>query len=176
MDIAPLPAPLSAVDYEALCALLRACVESGASIGFVLPLTQAEVDAYWIRISGDLATGHRLLWVARNPAGHIVGAAQLACESRANGRHRAEIQKVMVLPSHRRRGIAAQLMAALEFAALSRAVTLLFLDTSDGPGGARAFYEALGYTYAGGIPGYAVDPDGTPCANAIFYKTLGARG
>ena len=52
------------------------------------------------------------------------------------------------------------------------AVRLLFLDTSEGPGGARDFYESLGYTYAGGIPDYALDPDGRPAKNAIFYKRI----
>lgn len=51
-------------------------------------------------------------------------------------------------------------------------MSLLFLDTSEGPGGARAFYESLCYTYVGGIPGYATDPDGTFAKNAIYYKTL----
>lgn len=83
-----------------------------------------------------------------------------------------EVQKVMVRPTHRRRGIAAALMALVEAAARDRWVRLLFLDTSEGRGGAVQFYERLGYTYVGGIPGYALDPDGTPAKNAIYYKTL----
>jgi acetyltransferase len=79
----------------------------------------------------------------------------------------------MVLPTHRRRGIAARLMGELERLARERSIRLLFLDTSEGPGGARSFYETLGYTYAGGIPDYALDPDGRPAKNAIFFKTLG---
>ena len=34
------------------------------------------------------------------------------------------------------------------------------------------FYEALGYAYVGGIPGFALDPGGSPAKNAIYYKTL----
>ena len=93
-------------------------------------------------------------------------------ESKSNGRHRAEVCKVMVLPSHRRRGIAARIMRELERTARERSIRLLFLDTSEGPGGARDFYEILGYTYAGGIPDYALDPDGRPAKNAIYYKLL----
>jgi ribosomal protein S18 acetylase RimI-like enzyme len=102
----------------------------------------------------------------------IVGSAQLAFESKSNGRHRAEVQKVIVRVSHRRRGIAAALIAALESAARARRVTLLFLDTSDGLQGARKFYDALGYSYVGGIPGYALDAYGTAEMNAIYYKAL----
>ena len=132
-----------------------------------------EVGAYWRRVHAEAARQGRLILVARETAaGRILGSAQLALESRANGRHRAEVQKVMVQPEHRRKGIAARLMAAVEAAARQRHVSLLFLDTSEGRGGAREFYAALGYQYVGGIPGYALDPDGTPAPNAIYYKEL----
>lgn len=168
----------TASDRAQLVALLTACVHAGASIGFLAPLASGEAEAYWTKILFDLEGGFRVLLVAREGGvdGPIVGAAQLACESRANGRHRAEIQKVMVLPAQRRRGIATQLMNALEEAARARGVSLLFLDTSDSHAGARTFYEVLEYVYVGGIPGYALDPRGVPEPNAIFYKTLAPRG
>jgi ribosomal protein S18 acetylase RimI-like enzyme len=160
-------------EIEDLIALLRECVEAGASIGFLWPLAPEEARAYWQKVINDRGTGHRLILVARDYRnGPIIGSAQIAFESRANGRHRAEAQKVMVNPAHRRKGIAAAMMAELERAARARAVRLIFLDTSDGPGGARAFYERLGYTYVGGIPDYALDPDGHPAQNAIYYKRL----
>jgi acetyltransferase len=173
MLIETLAAPPNSSDRRDLVALLIACVEHGASIGFLAPLAFAEAEAYWEKIAADLPGGFRLLLVARErTGGPIVGSAQLALESRANGRHRAEVQKVMVLPAHRRRGIAARLMRELESVARARRVRLLFLDTSDSHSGARELYEALAYVYVGGIPGYALDPRGTPEKNAIFYKTL----
>jgi acetyltransferase len=78
----------------------------------------------------------------------------------------------MVVRSHRRRGIAAQILTELEHIARARGTRLLFLDTSEGAGGSHAFYETLGYTYAGGIPDYALDPDGRPAKNAIYFKQL----
>lgn len=163
----------AAADLPRLCALLTECVRAGASIGFLAPLSPGEAEAYWLRITREAAAGSRLLLVARQtPGGPIAGSAQLALESRANGRHRAEVQKVMVFPDLRRRGVAAALMSALESEARARKVSLLFLDTSEGRGGAREFYSALGYAYVGGIPGYALDPDGTPARNAIYYKVL----
>ncbi len=159
-------------DRAGLVDLLTACVEGGASIGFLAPLPREEAEAYWTKIFGDLPGGFRLLLVARGADGSIAGSAQLACESKANGRHRGEVQKVMVHPAYRRRGIAAQLMAEIERLARARGLTLLFLDTSDSHAGAREFYERLDYVYAGGIPNYALDPRGTPEKNAIFYKLL----
>jgi ribosomal protein S18 acetylase RimI-like enzyme len=66
------------------------------------------------------------------------------------------------------------MMTELEERALARGVRLLFLDTSEGYGGARALYDTQGYVYVGGIPDYALDPDGTPAKNAIYYKMLRA--
>ena len=106
------------------------------------------------------------------PGGPIVGSGQLAFESKQTGRHRAEVCKVMVLPAYRRRGVAAAVMHELERHARERLIRLVFLDTSEGPSGAREFYERLGYTYAGGIPDFALDPDGTAQKNAIYYKLL----
>jgi ribosomal protein S18 acetylase RimI-like enzyme len=175
--IEPLSTSALAAAQGDLVDLLRACVHGGASIGFLAPLPDSEAIDYWSSLGPQVQAGSRTVLVAREAtSGRIVGSGQLAFESRRNGRHRAEVCKLMVLPSHRRRGIAERLMSELERHARERSIRLLFLDTSEGPGGARGFYENLGYTYVGGIPGYALDPDGRPAKNAIFFKTLAAPG
>ena len=177
IQIEKLKAPFSVRDRADLVALLTACVEAGASIGFLAPLANHEAKSYWDRIEADTQRSGRIILAARETAsGGIIGTAQLALESRPNGRHRAEVQKVMVLPTARRRGVATDLIRLLEAAASARGVTLLFLDTSDSHAGARPLYEALRYVYVGGIPGYALDPHGIPEPNAIYYKTLAPAG
>jgi len=42
-------------------------------------------------------------------------------------------------------------------------------ETARGP---EVVYRALGHSYVGGIPGYALDPGGTPVKNAIYSKEL----
>lgn len=155
-----------------LIALLIDAVRHGASIGFIEPLEEGEAGAYWRGVLADLPAGRRVLLAALDEEGRLLGSAQLALEPRANGRHRAEVQKVLVFAAARRRGIGAALMGAAETEARARGRRLLFLDTSAGAGGATAFYEALGYTFVGGIPDYAADPDGRLVPNAIFYKLL----
>lgn len=157
-----------------LVRLLQACVHGGASVGFLAPLGEDEARAYWNSLGPQLESRARTLLVARDgSAGPAVGTGQLAYESKPNGRHRAEVNKVLVLPSHRRRGIAAAIMRELERHARARGIWLLFLDTVDTFVGARALYESLGYTYVGGIPDYALDPQGRPEKNAIYFKKLG---
>jgi len=155
-------------------ALLADSVEHGASIGFTLPLSADEVGAYWRKVCDDVAAGTRLLLAAVDEGGRIAGSAQLALETRANGRHRAEVQKVMVFAAGRERGTGAALMRRLEDEARNLGRTLLHLDTSVGSGGAGRFYEKLEYTCAGGIPDFAADPDGTLKPNAIYFKRLAA--
>lgn len=157
-----------------LARLLIDCVTAGASLGFMAPLAMPEAVAYWRSLAAPIAADAvRLLAVRTAGDGALVGTGQLWFQQKPNGRHRAEVSKVMVAPAVRRSGIATRLMTAIEEAARDAGVTLLHLDTSEGSGGARGFYESLGWTYAGGIPGYALDPDGTPAANAIFFRRLG---
>ena len=140
--------------------LLVDAVHHGASVGFVLPLADDGVRAYGRKVWADVDAGQRLLIVAFDKAGRLVGSAQVALEPRANGRHRAEVQKVMVLASHRSRGIGAALMARVEAEACARGRLLLHLDASVGEGGATQFCDRLGDGYAGGIPDFAANRDG----------------
>ncbi|HLP09262.1 MAG TPA: GNAT family N-acetyltransferase [Opitutaceae bacterium] len=172
LRIETLKPAVTTAEQRDLNALLCACVRGGASIGFLADIDAAEAEAYWSGVFSSVAAGAKLLLVARDESGSIGGSVQLALETRRNGRHRAEVQKLMVLPALRGRDLGTRLMGAVETRARERGVTLLFLDTSEGAGGARAFYEKLGYAYVGGIPGYALDPDGTPTKNAIYYKAL----
>ncbi|MCY1563088.1 Acetyltransferase [compost metagenome] len=84
------------------------------------------------------------------------------------------MQKLLVLASARRRGIARDLMRHLEEQARELRRGLLYLDTEAGSP-AESFYRSLGYTCIGGLPDYACGPDGEYRANAIYYKTLSRR-
>lgn len=122
---------------DELASLLTDAVRHGASIGYTRPLAAAEVGAYWRGVAGEVAAGRKILLAALDERGRLVGSAQLAIETRSNGRHRAEVQKLMVRHRARGRGIGAALMARLEEAARADGRTLLFLDTSIGAAGRR---------------------------------------
>lgn len=172
MKIAPVTAAELAACAVEFHALLRDAVDHGASIGFTLPLAEGEIADYWRKVGADITAGTKLLFAARDEAQRLLGSGQLALEMRSNGRHRAEVQKLMVFSMRRGLGVGSSLMAVIEKAARSHGRTLLFLDTSVGAGGAMRLYEQLGFTHCGGIPDYAMDPDGSLKANAIYYKKL----
>lgn len=170
MQIESLTAARARDLYPDLVALLRDAVDHGASVGFLPPLTDDEAHGYWDKVIRDVAADERVLVVALDE-GRVVGGGQLALEPRPNGRHRAEVQKVLVRTDYRRRGIAHALMLALEGAARVHQRSLLVLDTVQG-GDAERLYERLGYTRAGVIPDYALHGDGGRDATVIFYKLL----
>jgi ribosomal protein S18 acetylase RimI-like enzyme len=91
-----------------------------------------------------------------------------------NQPHRADIAKLLVHRSARRRGVAQRLMAVAEEEALAEGKTLLVLDTVTGDAAER-LYGRLGFTKVGVIPGYALYPDGRLCDTTVFFKELTPR-
>ncbi|AWN49388.1 GNAT family N-acetyltransferase [Methylobacterium terrae] len=153
-----------------LAALLRACVLDGASIGFVLPFALSEAEAFWRDGLPALQSGARRLLVARHED-RIVGSTQVGLASPPNGRHRAEITKVLVHPDARRRGLGRALMLEAERVAAAEGRTLLILDTRADDAG-EALYRALGYAVTGVVPDYACSPSGVPEACTFMHKRL----
>jgi acetyltransferase len=172
MKIGLLTSEAAAARRPELGALLVDAVQQGASIGFVLPFAVGEIADYWRKVRAEVAAGSRVLVGAYDDTDLLIGSAQLVLESRRNGLHRAEVQKVMVRSAARGQGVGRALMARVEAEARVRGRVLLFLDTSEGEAGAGEFYRKLGYTHAGGIPRFAASPDGHLETNAIFYKEL----
>jgi len=153
-----------------LISLLQDSVESGASIGFLVPLSHRANEEYWLETFTHIKSGHRVLLISRVDD-EIVGAVQLDLATKLNALHRAEVQKLMVHTRYRNRGIARALMAALEGVALELNRTLLVLDTLQGSE-AENLYPSCGYSRAGMIPNYARVSDGSLQPTVLFYKIL----
>jgi ribosomal protein S18 acetylase RimI-like enzyme len=150
--------------------LLCDAVESGASLGFLPPLSSQEARTYWDNVFAAVGSGHRTLSVALLE-GQLVGAVQLGLEMRANGSHRAEVMKLMVRRQARGRGVGRALMLHIDALARSLQRTLLVLDTRCGDV-AEQLYEHLGYRRAGIIPGYARSASGVLDDTLFMYKQL----
>lgn len=153
-----------------LVELLRDAVDGGASIGFLPPLAREEAETYWHKVVDALKKPNRIMLIARNE-GAVVGTVQLNLESRPNGRHRAEVMKLIVHSTQRRRGIARALMQAIEAEARNANRTTLVLDTRVGDA-AEKLYLKLGWIAAGEIPRFAANADGTLDATKIMFKLL----
>jgi len=155
----------------ALVGLLRDVVDGGASVGFLPPLAETEAAAYWESVAGALRGGGRRLWIARGADGAIIGTVQLDLAGQINGRHRAEVIRLMVHRGARQQGVGRALMEAAESEARRLARTTLVLDTRQGDPSER-LYRRLGWQLGGTIPGYARSADGTLHTTAFYYKLL----
>jgi GNAT superfamily N-acetyltransferase len=167
------PRRLHAVDdaqIDALAGVLIDCVEGGASVSFMLPLTRDRADAFWRKVADDVVTGARALLVAEDDAG-ICGTVQLVLDLPENQPHRADLVKMLVHSRARRRGLGEALMRAAESMALDCGRNLLVLDAVTGDAGER-LYTRLGWTRVGVIPRFALMPDGAYCATTFFYRDL----
>ncbi len=159
-------------ELAGLCDVLIDCVEGGASVNFMLPMTRAKAEGYWLGIAESLACGERAVVVAEDERGEILGTAQAVWAPQENQPHRADISKMLVRRSARRHGVGALVLAAAERAALEAGRTLLVLDTASAE--AERLYERSGWRRVGTVPRYALLPDGPFCDTVIFYKDLRA--
>jgi GNAT superfamily N-acetyltransferase len=172
VHVSRLTEPAARARADQLTALLIDAVDHGASVGFLRPLEADVARAYWDEAFGAVAKGSRILLIAELD-GELVGTVQLDLAMRPNGRHRAEVQKLLVLARCRRQGIARQLMHAIEREATAETRWLLVLDT-ESSSGAEPFYEALQWIRCGSIPGFALSADGVPTPNVIYHKIVGS--
>jgi len=156
---------------EALADVLLDCVEGGASVSFMWPLPRERALQFWRGVAEGVARGERVLIVAEDADGRLIGTAQLVLAQPDNQPHRADVAKMLVHRRARRRGLAQRLLAALEQQALDEGKTVLVLDTVTG-GDAERLYERSGWQRVGVIPNYALMPDGRPCATTYFHKQL----
>jgi GNAT superfamily N-acetyltransferase len=146
------------------------CVEGGASVSFMHPLTPERALAFWQRVADGVDRGERALVVAEDEAG-IVGTVQLLLDLPENQPHRADVAKMLVHRRGRRRGLGGALLAAVDAVARDCGRSVLVLDTVTG-GDAERMYARHGWTAVGSIPDYALYPNGGTCATTYFYKRV----
>jgi GNAT superfamily N-acetyltransferase len=165
-----LDAAAAASAERRLAEILVACVDAGASVSYLPPLSVETARGYWRRVSGDVAMSKRLLLVAWVD-GRMAGTVQLDLDTPPNQRHRAELTKLLVHPEFRRAGTGRALMQRAEQAARGIGRTLLTLDTRADDAG-EALYRELGWKEAGRIPGYARDAAGVLHDTVLFFKAM----
>jgi ribosomal protein S18 acetylase RimI-like enzyme len=156
-----------------LAEILIACVDGGAGVSFLPPLSRDKAKAFWHRVASDVGNGKRVLLAAWRD-GVMAGTGMLDLATPDNQPHRAEVQKILVDPAGRRRGVGWEIMQGLEQAAVAAGRSLLTLDTRAGDAG-EALYRARGWREAGRIPGYALSIDGGLHDTVFFWKRLTDR-
>lgn len=155
---------------DALADVLIDCVDGGASVNFLSPLSRARALAFWRGVIESAARGERVLLVAADAAGRVWGTVQVVLDLPENQPHRGEVSKMLVHRRARRLGLGAALMHAAETAARAEGRSLLVLDTASRD--AERLYDRQGWQRCGIVPGYALWPQGGLCDTTFFYKQL----
>ena len=141
------------------------------ALGLAAPLSLDGARAAYADAAARLAPGERLLLAAFD-GGELVGAVQLNRSDAGNGRHRAEVRRLVVRADRRGAGVGRALMEAAVDAARDLGLRLLWLSTHEGTDADRV-YERLGWMRAGVIPDYAELPNGELSGNAFYFLRLG---
>ena len=143
-------------------------VNNGSPLGFLPPIMREDARDHWISLLPELNPGNRILLVACNQEGRVVGSGQLLLSQRQNSPHRAELQKLFVSRAARGQGIGESLVLALHHVARQHGRTLITLNTRS----AVDFYEGLGYKVAGMVPGWTIGRDGEKYDHFTMYTEL----
>jgi len=159
-------------EIEGLSDVLIDCVEGGASVSFMYPMTRAKAEAYWRGAGASMARGERFVLAAEDRAGAIIGTVSVIVDLPENQPHRGDLAKMLVHRRARRQGVGEKLLVAAEQCAVRAGKTLLVLDTASAD--AERLYARQGWQRCGEIPNYALLPDGAPCATIFFFKELAA--
>ena len=155
---------------DELAGLIIDAVTGGASVGFARQPAAADALAWVAGVAADVEAGRAIVMAAWRP-GAICGTVQLRFASSENGRHRAEVAKLLVHRSVRSRGIGTRLMDAVETAARTAGLRTLVLDTETGSDAER-LYQRLGWHRVGTVPEYAMSPAGGLRGTSFYYRLI----
>ena len=117
-------------EIAGLCDVLIDCVEGGASVNFMWPMTREKAEATGRSSPRAWRAANARWWSPRTMAGEIMGTAQAVWADAENQPHRADISKMLVRRNARRHGVGARCSPAAERAARDAGRTLLVLDTA----------------------------------------------
>ena len=80
-------------EIQSLSDVLIDCVEGGASVSFMLPMSRAKAEAFWHSASASMARGERVVLAAEDKARTVVGTVQVIVNHPENQPHRADVAR-----------------------------------------------------------------------------------
>lgn len=104
-----------------------ACIESDKMVAdYIPPLNHEKIKLWWAERAAQVTSepkARHIIFMEEN--GKATGVVMLQMNTTETGRYRGEVQKLIVSPQHRMKGIARKMMGKLETVAKSEGRTLL---------------------------------------------------
>jgi ADP-ribose pyrophosphatase YjhB (NUDIX family)/ribosomal protein S18 acetylase RimI-like enzyme len=139
--------------------LIIGAVESGAALGWLEPPSSAELGDLLDDVRDGLATG-RASAAIEVIDGQVAGFGYWRRHPRPTYAPHADLERLLVDPAHRRRGLGRALLRDLVRSATAAGVEVLTLDVRGGNLAALALYRREGFAEYGRLPDFvAVGPD-----------------
>ncbi|KAL2061930.1 hypothetical protein VTL71DRAFT_7308 [Oculimacula yallundae] len=116
---------------------------------FLPPLSTPRMEAWWTARGAEVTAGsrHIVMQMATNPETgkeEVAGYVMLAMPESETGPFRGSVEKLLVSPRWREKGVARRVMVLLEEVAVKEGRGLLMLGTTKGSP-AESIYPRLGY-------------------------------
>jgi GNAT superfamily N-acetyltransferase len=143
--------PLTAGRREEIVTLWLDVSNAGGAVGFVAPVTRAEVGALAHRAFDDIESGGDRLLLGYEDD-RLVSMLIFVSRRFHLTEHWRTLKRVMVAPGAQGKGYGAALVREAERVATEIGWEGLFLTVRDGHGLER-FYQSLGYKEIGRVPG-----------------------
>jgi len=112
-------------EIQELSEVLIDCVQGGASVSFMLPMTRIKAETFWRNAAASAARDERVVLVAQDATGTLVGTTlvgtvQVVWAQPENQPHRGDVAKMLVHRRARHRGIGAALRRDSELRVVAR--------------------------------------------------------
>ncbi len=111
-----------------LASIHAACITHDSQLAtFLPPLSHPRILAYWTALAADIPNGSTevFLQFVNETENEVAGYVCLMMPNTETGPFRGEVNKLMVSPEHRRKGVARRVMGMLEGYAKGRGRGLL---------------------------------------------------
>ncbi|MFJ4920155.1 GNAT family N-acetyltransferase [Streptomyces sp. NPDC088725] len=142
---------------DGVVALWTDVSNGGGAVGFIPPVTEADVRPEWLKHLTAMGEGRARLLVGYDEEGAVAATAFLTYNTHRLMRHWIWLYTVMVHPRHQGKGYGRDLMAAAAEAASDPARGFEGIEairlTCRGGTGVDRFYASCGYKEVGRVPG-----------------------
>ena len=163
------PSEASTEVRKSLVNLIKDSVANNYSVGFMQDSTEADFEKFWLDEIAKCDSQNGIFIALADE--EVLGSVIVTRELRANGRHRAELRKLLVHSKAQKMGIGTALEKLATSFAKEIGLKLLYLDSATSYL-INGVYEKWGWTKSGEIPNFAKNPDGSLVSTWFFYKIL----